>query len=156
MVFATTGFSSATQQRINPDDVDCHNAQIIVPPRKKGRGVAGKVLPLTAAAVEAFKVWLSVGASGTFNNNALALAFKTACRKAGVKEYRLYDLRHAFITEAVKAFGPVGAMGLAMHNNINTTMRYGNGAVQPAMQSTVDALNLVGPSCSWLKAQQIH
>ena len=156
LVFATTGFSSSTQQRLNPDAIDIHHAQVTVPPRKKGHGVAGKVLPLTAAAVEAFKVWLSVQANGPFNNNALALAFKAACRKAEVKEYRLYDLRHAFITEAVKAFGPVGAMGLAMHNNINTTMRYGNGAVQPAMQSTVDALNLVEPSCSWLKAQQIH
>jgi integrase len=156
LVFATTGFSSSMQQRLNPQDIDLERAMVTVPPRHKGRGVAGRVLPLTQAAVYAFKVWLSVGAQGAFNNDGLAVGFKAACQRAGVRPYRLYDLRHAFITEAVKALGPVGAMGLAMHSNIQTTMRYANGAVQPQMQATVDALNLAQQSGSWLKAQQIH
>ena len=156
LVFATTGFSAATQQRIRPEDVDIHHAQIVVPPRHKGQGVAGRVLPLTAAAVEAFKVWLAVGGNGPFSGDAIATAFKVACRKANVRVYRLYDLRHAFVTQAVRAYGLVAASGLAMHSNVQTTMRYATGAVQPEMQAAVKAMDLAQPSGSWLKPQQIH
>lgn len=141
LVIAATGLPPSLLKGITPDMVDLARATVTVPPRKKGGGMAGRVLPITAQAVEAFKVWLSVRAYEGFDGSTLRYAFKAAARKAGYPSARLYDLRHTFLTRVAREFGIQAAMGLGIHASISTTQRYVNGAVQPLMQQAITALN---------------
>ena len=146
LVLAATGLPPGILQGITPDMVDLERATVTIPPRKKGAGMAGRVLPITAEAVAAFKVWLQTQAYKRWHCGNLSKRFKKAARAAGCPQARLYDLRHTFLTRVAREFGIQAAMGLGIHATISTTQRYVNGAVQPLMAQAVEAMNLAQTS----------
>lgn len=54
-------------------------------------------------------------------------SFKSACRAAGIKDFRLHDCRHTFITRAIRAgLPPVEVMRVSGHSTMSAFYRYAN------------------------------
>lgn len=67
-------------------------------------------------------------------------AWHTACRRAGIENLRIHDLRHTFGTRAADAGVPLVAVGKVMgHASIQTTMRYAH-ATDEGKRRAVEAL----------------
>ena len=67
-------------------------------------------------------------------------AWHTACRKTGIDNLRIHDLRHTFGTRAADAGVPLVAIGKVMgHASIQTTMRYAH-ATDEGKRRAVEAL----------------
>ena len=67
-------------------------------------------------------------------------AWHNACRKAGIENLRVHDLRHTFGTRAADAGVPLVAIGKVMgHASIQTTMRYAH-ATDEGKRRAVQAL----------------
>jgi integrase len=155
LVMAETGLPPQILRGIRPEDVDLVNARVTVPPRHKGDGVDGRILPLTHSAVAAFRIWLDTGADGPFNGSGLNVAFKTAAAKVGIHGVTVYALRHTWLTRALRLTnGNLEAVqGLALHANKATTEWYTRGAVPGIMADAITAMNgnLVEDSSSHTK-----
>ena len=67
-----------------------------VVPRRKGKGVEARTLPLTVRGLEAFRRFDRANAYGWFVTEKCNIAFQRACVKADVTGLTLYDLRHSF------------------------------------------------------------
>ncbi len=59
-----------------------------------------------------------------YNRNSLLLAFKRACRRAGVPVLTPYQLRHSRLTEARNKFGAEGAQAVGGHERLSTQEFY--------------------------------
>lgn len=56
---------------------------------------------------------------------AINAPFKTACKKAGIKDFHFHDLRHTFASQAVMGGADLASIQkLLGHSNISMTMRY--------------------------------
>jgi integrase len=54
-------------------------------------------------------------------------SFRSACRKAGISDFRLHDCRHTFITRSIRAgLTPMEMMRLSGHTTISSLYRYAN------------------------------
>ena len=148
LVIAHTGLPPGMLASLTPDAIDFLRGTVTVPPRQKGAGVEGRVLPLSDAAKAAFRLWIESGGYRPVTTDAISRGFHEAAVAAGYRGVRLYDLRHTFLTRVAQHAGIQAAMGLGLHANIGTTQRYANGAVNPLMQSAVDSLNLAEASSS--------
>src|SRR6185503_680094 len=97
-VLAYTGLPPGLLQTIGPADLHLHAATVRVRPRRKGKGVEARTLPLTADGVAAFTAFHEANAYGTFATSALNVVFKRAWKRAGLTptDVTLYDLRHSF------------------------------------------------------------
>jgi integrase len=72
---------------------------------------------------------------------SLRTTWGTACRKAGVKDARIHDIRHKAITDMVKAGFSLEFVGkVAGHSTPSTTHRYAHLTVD----STKEALEALG------------
>ncbi len=60
----------------------------------------------------------------TYTRNSLLLAFKRACRRAGVPVITPYQLRHARLTEVRTAVGIEGAQAVGGHSGLKVTEVY--------------------------------
>jgi len=88
------------------DQLDLDNAVVWIPDSKTPNGVAE--VPLTAIAVEAFRRQIALSGPGPYlfpsdeNPNGYQHTFKTVwrltLRRAGVKYFRIYDLRSTYAT----------------------------------------------------------
>lgn len=88
------------------DQLDLDNAVVWIPDSKTPNGVAE--VPLTAIAVEAFRRQIALSGPGSYlfpsdeNPNGYQQTFKTVwrltLRRAGVKYFRIYDLRSTYAT----------------------------------------------------------
>jgi integrase len=67
-----------------------------VVPRRKGKGVEARTLPLTVRGLEALRRFDQQNAYGGFVTEKCNIAFQRACVKADVTGLTLYDLRHSF------------------------------------------------------------
>jgi integrase len=155
LVMATTGLPQAQIARLQPRDVDLRHMTVFVTPRRKGGGVPGRTLPLSRAAVEAFKQFTAYQAWGDFARASVAASFKRAVTKAkrhwqqtvktrwpAPERLRPYDLRHAFLTEVYRRTGDLQAVAeLALHANLSMTARYTRGAVSETAQRAVSKLD---------------
>lgn len=155
LVMATTGLPQAQIARLQPRDVDLRRQTVFVTPRRKGAGVPGRTLPLSRAAVEAFRAMKTHRAWGAFSRDSLNASFQRAVTKAHqhwrrkVKTHwpaphrlRPYDLRHAFLTEVYRRTGDLQAVAeLALHADLRMTARYTRGAVSETAQRAVKALD---------------
>lgn len=62
-----------------------------------------------------------------FNVTKLRRSFQTACRRAGVKDFRLHDCRHTAITRMIRAgIPPVEVMRVSGHTTMAAFYRYAN------------------------------
>lgn len=98
-VLAYSGLPPKQLASLTKADVDLERGLVRLPRRKKGRGVAGDVLPLMPAAIEAFREFDRLHCWGAFSMSSLRKSFKSAAVRAGVTSaVRPYDLRHSFAT----------------------------------------------------------
>src|SRR5688500_2118765 len=117
MVIAYTGLPHSLVKRLAPADVDLDARTVTVPARRKGRGVASRVLPLTDAGVDAFERFAELDCWGPFSNSSMIKSFHRACDAAGVRRARAYDLRHSYATEMYRQTGdPKATAELLMHS----------------------------------------
>lgn len=148
MVMASTGLPPSSIGRLTLEDIDLVNGTVRVPPRQKGDGVDGRVLPLTTAGISAFKHFVTVGAVGPFNRDMMGRMFLRAAaqcgftitdRKKGITGgVSVYWLRHAFLTNLLIACRDLEAVSqMAMHSSLQTTRHYTRAAVSTALANAV-------------------
>lgn len=96
VVLAYTGLPPQILKTVDCGDLRLAEGMIRVRPRRKGKGVEARTLPLTAAGLEAVRAFDRAHAFGRFNTEKCNISFKRACRRADVSGLTLYDLRHSF------------------------------------------------------------
>lgn len=145
-VMVWTGLPPAQIMRLERSDVDLERQQVFVRRRRKGKrgdpeaGVRGRVLPLNAKGVAAFRKFAALNCWGPFSTSSVYKSFQRAVKavnklpafkKSPLVGIRPYDLRHSFVTEVLKATGdPKLAQRLAGHSSFDTTLKYVRGAVE--------------------------
>lgn len=73
-------------------------------------------------------------------------AFKTACKRAGIVDFRIHDLRHTFASHAMMAGIDIGTLQqLLGHSSPTMTMRYSHLAPEHTMRA-VEKVKLGKPS----------
>lgn len=157
-VLARTGLPPAQIGRLQPSDVDLIRRTVHVTPRRKGAGTKARTLPLTYAAVRAFKLMARYNAWGPISGSSLHGAFTRAVVKAKAHwpegkpwpapaNLRPYDLRHAFLTEVYRRTRDLRATAeLALHADMSMTARYAEAAVSATAAAARDAMDRRGTS----------
>ena len=165
-VMAWTGLSHASLVRLERRHVNFDKERIFFPPRKKGKGSPGMwmdALPQAIAALKAYDaahLWRQ-----SFSRSAMRKSWTKAVARvratleaAGTKKgasdtertmweqfqncvpenCRPYDVRHSFLTEALRRSGNLRAVQeLAQHRDIKTTQRYTKGAVPELVSNAI-------------------
>lgn len=143
-VIAYVGLPQKQIAQLQPSDLRLKEREIIARPRRKGAGSAGRVLPLSNAAVAALQEFVDLNAFGTFQNAQLVRTFRLGAERAGVslaKDARPYDLRHSFLTEIYRRTGdPFAVSELGLHATIEQTQRYAKGAVSARATKVIRAV----------------
>lgn len=149
-VMAATGIPPGLLQQIRPTDLILSTpASVRVPRRKKGGGIAARLIPLTEKGRVALQAFHAANAYGVFAIAALNRSFKRAARRAGLdaKRVRLYDLRHSFLTDLYRATHDLATVGrLGLHAPGSTiTARYAQGANDDVDAAAVAKLDAARP-----------
>jgi integrase len=140
-VLAWTGIPPASLKQITLEMVDWDAPAVWVPKRRKGKGAAGRWLPLSKAGVKAFKLLKREDAFGPHSWDNVRRAFRSACRRLDVTGLRPYDLRHAIAARTLAATKDFATTGeLLLHASPKTTMRYSKAAVAPHLAAAVARL----------------
>lgn len=153
-VLATTGLPPAQIVRLQRHDFNAKARTLFVRPRRKGAGVKGTTLPLTARAVTALRDYFALNLTGwsqvrtreAFRAGVdAAKATWAACRPdepwPAPPDLVVYDLRHAFLTYAYKETGDLAAVAeLGLHADLKTTQRYAEAAVTDTARKAVSRL----------------
>lgn len=134
MVMAYTGIRPAQLMRLTPADVDLHAKTVTLPSSRKGKKHRRTpTKPLTKDGVKAFRLFQREHAWGRvvdgrclgWSQSALGKAWRRACRKAGVKDTRAYDLRHSFGTRMLLQTKNLATVAEFLdHGDLRTTQRY--------------------------------
>lgn len=153
-VLATTGLPPAQIVRLQRHDFNPGACTLFVRPRRKGAGVKGKTLPLTARAVSALRAyfaapikgWSQVRTREAFREGvAAAQAVWAECRPdepwPAPPDLVVYDLRHAFLSYAYATTRDLRAVAeLGLHADLKTTQRYAEAAVSETARKAVQQL----------------
>lgn len=137
-VLIWTGLNPKELQRVTPQDVDLERQLLIVPPRRKGAGAPGRIIPLAQVpeGMKALQHLLKQQALGPFNPGVVRRAWQRAAREAGYPGLNLLTVRHSFVTGvlgATKDFRQ--AQLLAGHRDPRTTDRYALAAILPTLEA---------------------
>jgi integrase len=125
MVLLATGLPHASLMAIKPEHVDTERRVVRVPARRKGKGAASRLLPLSDAALAAFRELATWDAWGKFSQSALHMAVRRACKRVGVPHFRVYDLRHTAGTLIYQQTGDLATTArLLGHSTTKITERY--------------------------------
>lgn len=127
-VMAYTGLPPAQIGRIAPEHIHWTTARVWVQGRHKGRGTTGRLYPLLPEGLAAFEQLRDAEAWGPFPSG-LDKVFRRACKAAGEKIGRPYDLRHSFATATYQVSDERAAMDFLDHRDPRTTKRYIMGAI---------------------------
>jgi integrase len=101
------------------------------------RGLLGELVALAHKRDEAY-LFTNPKTGTRFRD--IKTAWHTACRRAGIENLRIHDLRHTFGTRAADAGVPLVAISKVMgHASIQTTMRYAH-ATDEGKRRAVEAL----------------
>jgi len=141
MVIAYTGIPPAQLRTIQPSDVDLVRGTVAVEGRRKGKGTAGRIVPLIPQAITAFRLMAREDAWGPFTLPPLARALDRARKAAKVKAHiRPYDLRHSFGTEVYRRTGDIRATQILLdHSTERLSHRYTVAAQESRVQAAIDA-----------------
>jgi integrase/recombinase XerC len=139
-VLAATGLPAKQLGLLTPADVDLDGAVMRVAGRAKGAGAPGRALPLSPAAVEAFRRLARLQAWGPFSNSSLGKAFRAACARVLQRDdLTPYVLRHSFATAVYAATGDLHTVGqLLLHSSPTLTARYALAAVPARLREAVN------------------
>ncbi|MFN0084066.1 MAG: tyrosine-type recombinase/integrase [Blastocatellia bacterium] len=73
-------------------------------------------------------------------------AFASACRAAGIENFRLHDCRHTAITRMIQAgMTPMQVMKISGHTQMSTFARYVNAAAVKRAAAAIDAFHASAP-----------
>lgn len=155
-VMAFTGLPPAQVMKIQPGDVDWEAGTLRVTPRRKGKGMKARTVPLLPQAIEALKWFFACGATGPYSTSSFYKTWQTAQRRLvrelkrlavqqgqdphaiSLPRIRPYDLRHSFGTEAVRrSSNLLGVQTLMLHARISTTERYLKSALDHSAQDVI-------------------
>ena len=95
------------------------------------------------AGAKAVQRFVDLDCWGPFSNSSMMKSFHWACKAAGVREARVYDLRHSYATEMYRQTGDSKATAeLLMHSPTSHMMdRYTVAGVAPRLLVAVKAFN---------------
>lgn len=153
-VLAWTGQPPARVMAIKREHVrwQAKPPELYVSPRRKGKGSADAWLPLLPPAVLWLKRLFADKADGPFTLSPLGRIWHEAIvetqqqlRKAKrrddaarLNDFRVYDLRHSFLTHLAIVTGDVYVVKeYAGHASIQTTLRYMRGAASARVKSAI-------------------
>lgn len=137
-VLLWTGLPPAQMMRLTKADVDLPHARVFVHGRQKGRGSRARWLPLLPKAVEAFKEFARVKAWGVCSTSSMHSSLHAGCDRAGVPRFRVYDLRHLFLTLIASIAKDDRVVAeLAMHSDLRQTRRYTEQSVDPRVAAAL-------------------
>lgn len=138
-VLLETGWPSGVLKRVRPDvDINYRRKEAQLFPRRKGGGTRTMVVPLTDNAIAALKALDAAKGFGVFSNSALHSQLHRACTNAKVRHFRVYDLRHLFLTEVARASNDErGVSELALHSDPRQTRRYTEQAASTRAKSAL-------------------
>lgn len=142
-VIAWTGFPPKMLMQVRPEDLNLAGAMIRIRPRRKGKGVEARTLPLIPQAVAAFRDFDAAHAYGPFSGVSLNYHFQAACRRLDppLAGYCVYDLRHSFLTMLYKVTRDLATVArFGLHANVSMAQRYALGANQDVDRDAADLL----------------
>jgi site-specific recombinase XerC len=159
-VMAWTGLPPALIRQIRPEHIHWESRELEVAPRRKGKGVRARRLPLLDGAVAALRAFDEADAYGSYSNAAPWMAWQRAKRrfiaqmraaKIGaaaldelqrvLAELRPYDLRHSFGADVYRHSQNLKAVkDLLMHSSLHTSERYITSAVDEVSRSALEAV----------------
>lgn len=131
-LMAYIGLPPKQIEALTPSDLRLERKELVVHPRRKGAGAAGRTMPLSPMGVAALKEFVEQDAFGTFQHRQLVETFWSGARKAKVTlpaDARPYDLRHSFLTELARGGADIQDIAhLGMHATLEQAARYTKGA----------------------------
>lgn len=120
-VLAWTGLRPSELMRLTPALVDLRAGIAIVP---TGKGGPAREISFVLAKT-AWKKLLKADALGPFSVQSTRKALHRACKKARVPPFRVYDLRHSFLSALRKSGADLSdVQAQAGHSDIALTRRY--------------------------------
>lgn len=151
-----TGWPSAVLKRVRPDiDLNFRRKEAQLFPRRKGGGTRTMVVPLTDRAIAALKEMVALDAFGPWSNSALHSQLHRACDALGVRRFRVYDLRHLFLTTLARASKDErGVSELALHSDSRQTRRYTEQAASTRARAALATLATFSGNSGLLEAKQ--
>ena len=120
-----TGQPAAVLMQIAREDIDPSRGAVVLHGRQKGRGTLPQELYLLPQGIAALVRLANLDGLGKFSTSALYACLHRGCRRAGVRPFRPYDLRHLYLTTIARASKDQrGLSELAAHASPSTTWRY--------------------------------
>lgn len=152
-LLAYTGWPHTQIARIDPlADIQWGPPLLVrLRPRRKGKGVAERWMPVTPKGEGALRAFVDGGAAGSFSRSSVRRAWQRACEVYRRQQHaenvgRIlqgqpplpllpanvtpYDLRHTFIAQTLRASGNLaGTQYLAMHSDPKQTLHYAQASI---------------------------
>lgn len=129
-VLAYTGIPPGMLAAVTPADLSLKAETVRVRPRRKGRGVEARTLPLIPDGLAAFTAFHAANDYGPFREDDLNRAFKKAAHSVDVTGVTVYDLRHSFATALYKATKDLDTVArFLQHSSLALAQRYAKGAL---------------------------
>lgn len=120
-VLAWTGMRPSELMRLTPALVDLKAGLAIIP---TGKGGPAREISFVLAKA-AWKKLLKADALGPFSVQSTRKSLHRACKKVGVEPFRVYDLRHSFLSALRKSGADLSDVQYqAGHSDIALTRRY--------------------------------
>lgn len=167
-VMAWTGLAHMSLTRLERRFVNFREGRIYLPPRKKGKGVAGVWVDALPQAIDALRAYDAAGLwRQSFSRSSMWKCWQRAVKNArGALEReaektgdrtmldhflicvpercRPYDVRHSFLTDVLRKTGDMRAtQELAQHRDIKTTERYTKGAVPERVATAIAKMRTI-------------
>lgn len=141
VVIAFTGIPPGMLASVTPADLNLKAKTVRLRPRRKGRGVEARTLPLIPDGVAAFNAFHLAGDYGPFREDDLNRAFKQAASSIGVHGVTVYDLRHSFATALYLETKDLDTVArFLQHSSIALTQRYAKAALGDVDKAAAAAL----------------
>lgn len=125
LVMLHTGMTQGELMAVTPIDVQLEKASPFVRVAHPGKTKKSREIPLSNAAIEAFRLFIRLKAWGTFSTSSMHSRFCHHAGKLGITGIRPYDLRHTFATRLRRAGADLADVQVLLgHTNPTTTERY--------------------------------
>lgn len=120
-VLAWSGMRPSELARLTPAHIDLKRGVALIPTAKGG---PPREIPF-ARAKAAWKRLVAADALGTFSKGSARKSLRLACKKAGVPPFRIYDLRHSYLSALRRSGADLSdVQAVAGHSDIKLTKRY--------------------------------